>query len=79
MQENLKIWKKSHKKKPFFFFKKSKNIFFVEKKIACLLVLQFKVISLQPELSSPPHFRIQGGRGGSMSIMQARMHGNPCV
>ena len=33
----------------------------LEKKNAIILVLPFKEISLRPELSSPPRFRIQGG------------------
>ena len=47
------------------FFKKSENfinIFFAKKKNVFLLVLPFEVISLQPELSSSAHFRIQGCR-----------------
>ena len=44
------------------FFKKSENF---NKKIAennsVLLVLPIEEISLRPELSSPAHFRIQGG------------------
>ena len=32
-----------------------------KKKYAILLVLPFDEISIQPELSSPPHFRIKGG------------------
>ena len=32
-----------------------------EKQLNSLLVLLFKEISLRPEHSSPPHFRIQGG------------------
>ena len=35
--------------------------FFQQKKNAILLVLSFKESSIQPELSSPPPFRIQGG------------------
>ena len=39
-----------------------KNFFFAEKKKnAILLVLPNEEISLRPELSSPPRFRIQGG------------------
>ena len=33
----------------------------MKKKNAILLVLPIEEISLQPELSSPPHFRTQGG------------------
>ena len=53
--------KKSH------FFKKSENfenIFFLpkkKKKYAIILVLPIEEISLRPELSTPPRFRIQGG------------------
>ena len=46
------------------FFKKSENfenIFFVAEKKESLLVLPNEEISLRPELSSPPRFRIQGG------------------
>ena len=50
-------------KKTFFFQKseekrKEKDS---KKQNAILLVLTIEEISLQPELSSPPHFRIQGG------------------
>ena len=34
---------------------------FAPQKIAILLVLPFEEISIRPELSSPPSFRIQGG------------------
>ena len=33
----------------------------MKKRKCSLLVLLFKKISLRPELSSPPYFRIQGG------------------
>ena len=35
----------------------------LKKKNAIPLVLPIEEISFQPELSSPPRFRIQGGRG----------------
>ena len=58
--------KKSEKNlKKSLFFKKSEhfeNIYFsAKKKIAIPLVLPIEEISLRPELSSPPRFRIQGG------------------
>ena len=63
IKNNLKKSKKNH----FFYLKILKIFFFLPKKIkikAILLVLLIKEISLQRELSSPPHFRIQGGGGG---------------
>ena len=43
--------------------KLEKSFFFVEKKKenGILLVLEIEEISLRPELSRPPRFRIQGG------------------
>ena len=60
----MKRFQNSEKKS--YFFQKNqkfwKVIFFAEKEEnAIVLVLPFVDISLRPELSSPPHFRIQGG------------------
>ena len=44
-----------------FFFNLFLKIYFAEEKNPILLVLPIKEISLQPELSSPLRFRIQGG------------------
>ena len=66
--ENPKIWKNVEKSQKFTFFQKIskfwKYFFFAEKKNkknAILLVLPIEEISLRPELSSPPRFKIQGG------------------
>ena len=58
--------KKYENLKKSLFFKKSENFENIfcsakPKKNAILLVLPIEDISLQPELSSPPRFRIQGG------------------
>ena len=50
--ENLK---KCQKSKKYIFFAAKKT------KYAILLVLPIEEISLRPELSSPAHFKIQGG------------------
>ena len=34
----------------------------------------YKTISLRPELSSSPRFRIQGGRGGTLSVTAEHAH-----
>ena len=69
LQSSLILRKKSEKisknifKKTFFSSKNLKilkNIFFAEKN-AIILVLPSEEISLLPELSTPPRFRIQGG------------------
>ena len=56
--------KKRQQIKKSLFSKKSENFeifsFAKRKKNAILLVLPIREISLQPELSSPPRFRIQG-------------------
>ena len=50
----------------------------ISKKInAIILVLLFKEISIRPELSSPPHFRIQGGYRERDKVRSP--NGNPCV
>ena len=64
--KNPKIWKNLKKSQKITFFQKIwkfwKYFFFAEKKKnAILLVLPNEEISLRPELSSPPRFRIQGG------------------
>ena len=60
--------------------KSQKNHLFQNKKNAILLVLPNEEISLRPELSRPPRFRIQGGwserYGGRMNELT---NGNPCV
>ena len=48
-----------------------------EKKNAILLVLPIEDISLQPELYSPPHLRIQGG--GSPERDKRTKSGNPRI
>ena len=53
--KNLKKFKKSENFKNIFFFPAKLNKNYI------LLVLPIKEISLRPELSSPPRFRIQGG------------------
>ena len=61
-----------------FFFKLRKYFFF--QKNAIILVLLINEIRLQPELSSPPRFKIQGG--GPLSVTDGRTDeedGNPCV
>ena len=55
-----------------------------EKKMnAIILVLPNEEISLRPELSSPPRFRIQGGYPERYTRTHehtnTRTHGNPCV
>ena len=56
---------KNKEKNTLFFFSKKyencENIFILPKKNAIFLVLPIEEISLQPELSSPARFRIQGG------------------
>ena len=42
-----------------------------------ILVLSFRKISIRPELSSSPRFRIQGG--SPERDRQAEEDGNPCV
>ena len=62
ISKNLEIWRKETGFGCVFFFiqrRKEENNF--EQQNAVLLVLLFKEISLQTELSSPPRFRIQGG------------------
>ena len=74
--------KMSKNPKKSLFFKKSENfenIFFCRKKTtknAIILVLPIEEISLRPELSSPPRFRIQGGYP---ERDEGRTNGNPRV
>ena len=51
-------------------------IFFRQKINVILLVLPIEEISLRPELSNPPPFRIQGG--GEAQALRSP-NGNPCV
>ena len=75
--ENLKIANNGRKKnwKPWkIIFEKIKkkfsfNFFWPEEKHTILLVLPIEEICLWPELSSPDHFRIQGG-GGPLNVTQ---------
>ena len=71
MSRNLKKMQKKYIKKnqkkstkkfknPFFLNLKTLKIFFFARKNAILLVLPIEQISLRPEFSSPPRFRIQG-------------------
>ena len=59
--QNIKKSKQILKNNFFFQTFKIFKIYFFPEKNAFLLVLPFKKISLRPELSSPPHFQIQGG------------------
>ena len=67
---NTKLSVRHHTKKQLFFkkYENFKKIFFFAKKKTISLVFPNKEISLRPELSSPAHFRIQGG-GGVLSLM----------
>ena len=73
--KNQKISKEFIKpqKSLFFFLIKNRKCLKEEKKLLkknpILLVLPFEEISIWPELSSPPYFRIQGG-GGTLSVTQ---------
>ena len=62
---------KNPKKKNAFFksLKILKKKKFLHKKNAFFIVLLIEEISLQPELSSPTRFRIQGG-GGTQSVTE---------
>ena len=60
--------------------KRVKILFFAKKISAVILFLPFWEISLQPELSKPPSFRIQGGlseREGAQT--EEEEDGNSCV
>ena len=67
MKKSQKIFKKKT-----FFQKKKKKKRKKTGKNAILLVLPIEEISLRPELSSPPRFRIQGGypkRDGGLGVV----------
>ena len=79
--KNVKTTKEKEKTSILKYLKKIMKDNFVKKKKKkknVLPVLPFKENSLQPELSSPPRFRIQGG---TLSLMNKRRtkEGNPCV
>ena len=79
-----KIKKNIEKYEKFTFFKKSEHFEekkkIEEKKNATLLVLLIEEISLQPELFSPAHFRIQGGYPERYGRTNKRTEdGNSCV
>ena len=67
--ENLENLSRKEKKK----FSKNLNFlkifFFSKKKNAILLVSQYKEDTIQPKLSGPARFRIQGG--GLLSLMES--------
>ena len=76
---------KKIKKKSFFFQNKKNGNFGAEKKFChkkniykiSFFIFPFKEVSIRPELSSPPRFRIQGG--WSERCGRRRRNGNPCV
>ena len=62
--------------------KKKKNIFFMIKfalKNAIFLVFPIEEISLPPELSGQPRFRIQEGGLSIPNKVRSPEDGNPCV
>ena len=72
-KKKLKILKKCKKK--FFFWK----FIVFARKYDILLVSPIKEISLQPQLSSPPCLRTQGGYPERYKQRNKRTNGNPHV
>ena len=75
MSKNPKSEKMSENPKKNIFF--SKNLIFFKK--AILLVLPIEEISIRPELSSQPRFRIQGGGYRERYKRKEKEDGNSCV
>ena len=70
----------------FFFFssdslKKNpeKSPFFNNKKNGILLIFQYKESAIRPELSSPAHYRIQGGTLSVTHKFRTKSNGNPIL